>query len=198
MPRKLWGEEWWSGGFYELVLAFSAEDKSLATAMQVLWELPELDGCYADRSLPLHRQQRLPPDIPDTLGWLYGTANVPNAALIPCGTFTMRDINETDDASGPLWLRLCLPMSALGHLDSRIGGYPFGSGTGRAWREPLDQWLSGVAIRIHAQAPFLAGAVGFEVSSEDFWAAGDRAHPDFAMLRPDGDQVRYFPSTYQR
>ena len=81
---------------------------------------------------------------------------------------------------------------ALGRLDARVGGYPFGPDGGLvslAWRRPVDDWLIGIARQVARACPFRMAATGFEVSgnirAEDLADAvrGDHA---YALLMADG------------
>ena len=48
------------------------------------------------------------------------------------------------------WLDLCLPTAALGRVDARVGGFPFGDERSLDWREPIDSWFFEVAQRVFA------------------------------------------------
>jgi hypothetical protein len=86
---------------------------------------------------------------------------VPDGQQVICSAVAVCE-DDGDD-----WPDLCLPLEALGRLDSRIGGFPFGEEGGPvslAWRRPIDNWLAGVARTVEDATGFRAAVIGFEVS----------------------------------
>ena len=81
---------------------------------------------------------------------------------------------------------------ALGRLDARVGGYPFGPDGGPvslAWRLPVDDWLAGIARQVAQACPFRMAAAGFEVSGSiraEALADAVRGDPPYALLLADG------------
>jgi hypothetical protein len=129
-------------------------------------------------------------------GQLRGTVQLPTGELVVCGIVVVR---EGGGSYEPDWLDFYIPMGALGRIDSRVGGYPFGDDAeSLQWRRPLDDWLAELGRRVYENVRFRLGLVGMEVSGEMY--AGELASEVPAtrlsgLLVPEGNEVRYHPAT---
>lgn len=86
---------------------------------------------------------------------------LPNGDRTVCGAVAIHE-DDSDD-----WLGFYLPLGALGELDPRVGGFPFGDAGGdvsRAWREPIDAWLSDVGSSVYKSVRYRHAVIGFEAS----------------------------------
>lgn len=197
-------DENWHGGYYELAIDLGARsdadaDGRLVAALDAVWSDPALDGCYHDRRRSRSGQTAMSPheasvDEPPPL---YGVATLPIGATVVCATHVVREIGDEHRAPHD-WLDLCLPTGALLRVDSRVGGYPFGSEDSLPWRAPIDEWLVRVAEEVFRVAPFRAALIGFEVSGDP--AADNLDHqpiPDdrwIGFVLPHDGGLRFFPA----
>jgi hypothetical protein len=101
---------------------------------------------------------------------------------------------------GDDWLDLCLPLGALGRIETRVGAFPFGDDGGpesMTWRRAFDDWLAEVGRAVYRRVTFKIAVIGFEVSgtvTAESLAEGIPEDRGFAVLQPE-DQLRYFPAT---
>ena len=162
-------EENLSGGWYELAV-----------------ELEVGEAAQAD--LALRELQRLAGVVPVASG---NILRLPTGPHVVCDFATVRDEESQ-------WVVLGLPLGSLARVEPRIGGYPFSDDAGHAWRQPLDQWLVDLALRLLEVLPFRLALVGFEVSGEI--TAADLESDLQAVPRHAGvvivtDRVDYHPAT---
>ena len=87
---------------------------------------------------------------------------------------------------GSDWLGLGLPLGSLGRVDARVGAYPFGGhDDSRAWREPIDLWMTEIAEAVAIRTGFEVGMIGFDAYGEDDGFDGEPAsHPWITYLVP--------------
>lgn len=192
-------DENWHGGYYELALELGPHrdtdaDTRLLEALVAIWQEPGLDGCFLDRGVEPEHQHRVEP-IPLDLnepGHLLGRATLPTGARVVCGTW----VSTYDD--GADWLGFYLPLGALNNADPRVGAFPFPGPpqtSSRLWRERLDDWLAGIALRVRSLVEFRVGLIGFEASTPgDPW---DGEIPDerwIGYMIPTGDTATFWPA----
>jgi hypothetical protein len=128
-----------------------------------------------------------------------GQGHLRGLVTLPRGQRTICSVIGVRERDGDDWLDLCLPLEALGRLDERIGGYPFGPDDGPvslAWRRPLDDWLAAIARRVRQACRFRLAVIGFEVSGTVRAGHLPSTVPDqpgYALLLADG--VTYLPAT---
>lgn len=186
----------WTGGYYELTMCYPAGAVDLAAAaVQSLWRLDALTGCYAERDIEPDQQQSLAPEeVCGEHGDACGVCSLPTGDSVPCRIFRV----DLDDDG--VWVSLALPLGSLEKTDERIGGFPFGSVEGSwTWREPLERFLVDIGRQVYDQAPFRFAASAHEPEPDEFEAAlaagtlpGDRW--DSLLLPIDGTLV-YIPSS---
>ncbi len=163
----------WHGGYYELSIKLGEhDDDRLDSALKALWRaagLPEAFRRHTGGSAPISADSLL-------AGRLDTVATIPGLGSTLCSVIVVRE--ETYDAGttkyGADWLDLCLPLGALGNLDSRIGAYPLDSHAGafpggdsessRRWREPIERWFAVVAAAVFKTVRFVHAVTGHEVS----------------------------------
>ena len=179
-------DENWTGGFYELsMLLGPADDGRLDRAVRSLWRAAGVQGCRTGSGL-------LDVEVGAAAllehGHLRGSLALPSCDRVVCGAYVCRYDDGDDD------LELYLPLSALGRVDRRIGGYPFDKRSGvesLAWRAPLDRWLADVAVAVHADVPFGRALIGFEVDEVEITAERRYA----AVLVPGPVGMDYHPAS---
>jgi hypothetical protein len=171
-------DENWTGGFYELSLDLgAADDARLDRAVRTLWRAAGASVDVQPSAAALHEH-----------GHLRGTLTLPSGARVVCGAFSSR-------YEGVDGLELYLPLGALARVDRRIGGYPFDERSGAeslSWRAPLDRWLAGVAVAVHAEVPIHHALIGFEVD-EDADLTSEQRYA--AVLVPGTAGLDYRPAT---
>jgi hypothetical protein len=118
-----------------------------------------------------------------------GTARTP-AGRVPC---------EVAAGDG---LSVALPVAALERVLPDIW-YPIdGYEQNRAWREPLDVWLTKVADHIARTVPIRRGLIGEAVSSlahrDDGEGVPDDREVSYLVPGRDGGAVRYPPTRWYR
>jgi hypothetical protein len=126
---------------------------------------------------------------------LRAVAVLPGGARLVCGYHAMR-FDSGDD-----WLVFFMPPAALGDVEPRVGGYPFGGeGGSLAWRAPLDEWLASLGQIVMRTSPFRVGLIGFETEEPELAAiaAGDPIpglpSPYCAFLDVRGTEAIYVPA----
>lgn len=189
------GQEAWSGGFYELAIEYEhASTDVFDAALKAIWTFPDLQGCYARSDEPPPNQPRVAPDLAklENTGHLYGVAKLPSGAEVSCGTFVVRE------EGGSSWLGFYLPLGGLGAVYD-IGAYPFDElAPSRVWREPLEEWLARIGQFVFAKAPFSLGLVGFEVSgtkeARDLASSGVPAKRSIGYLYPSANKLTWYPT----
>lgn len=99
---------------------------------------------------------------------------------------------------GTDWLTLALPVGALGRMDRRVGGYPFGSlEDSLEWRAPVDDWLERVAEHVFARVPFEGGLIGMEYNDAPVHHIDDVPEERWrGYLVRELDELMYFPATH--
>jgi len=191
-PGDLTDRENWAGGDYDLwaVLA-KPDDGGLERLLQALWRHAQVDGCF---HAPL--QGRV---VETTLalaslraGPLAGTVRLPTGSRVICAAHEIASKG----------ISFSLPLGALGRVEDRIGGFPFGNDGGPSslpWRRPIDDWLAEVAQGTHEDVPLRFGLIGFdavgEVKPDKFEVTPPDERP-FGYLVPDHHQLSYFPATF--
>lgn len=186
----------WAGGYYELSVELGERhDARLQVALDTLWEAAAIEGPYAVEWSPRPRSWPIPRTVTslDAGLLLRGRVALPDGRPCVCCVVAIRE-----QASGVDWLDFCLPTVALGALDTRLGGFPFGDDGGPAslvWRWPLDDWLAGLGRAIYAAVPFRLALVGFETGGSNFLSKIAALPPEeryFGYLLPDGPT--YYPA----
>ena len=179
-PDDVLDEETWSGGEYELaVLLGRRADDVLETAAAALWRLAGITGGTPPtrESLAASRPSR-------------GVAVPVPGRPLACAVESLRFAEPEDED----WLYLDLPLGALAAWDPAVGGFPLGpeSGAGsRAWREPLEEWLVGVARALFAEVPYVRAITGWEASALE--AGAEREAEHHSVLRNDGGTLVVTP-----
>jgi hypothetical protein len=165
-PADLTDPENWTGGFYELGIELADDsDEHLQRVLTALWHAAGVEGCY--RRLPEASDQF--EDVPCTVaalgryGHLRATVVLPTGQRVVCGAVAIRGGGGTD------WLDFYVPTEALSRAERRVGAFPFGADGGAsslAWREPIDDWLAGIAAAVFRTDPFRLALIGHEVSGD--------------------------------
>jgi hypothetical protein len=197
-PAKLDDKENWDGGFYELGLELGPRDDArMDAALETLWRLAAVDGCSAVIGNAGFRHREVPLTVSSLEDHhLHGVVRLPSGKRIVCGAIALRDLDGRD------WLDFFLPLGALGRVDARVGGFPFGSDGGGAsleWRRPIDEWFVSLASQLMQRLPFALALIGFE-SCGDLTVAelaerGVSAERPFGIFLP-GAALEYLPATY--
>lgn len=156
----------WSGGHYRLTIALGAPDDDRLTAgLRALWSAARLTKALDPRgSLVAQPAEAL--SGPELLGrGLSSVARVPGLGQCVCLVSAAREPSEADLRPLPPgdWIGVDLPMGALSELHPDVGGYPYGEGSTRRWREPIETWYAALAQGVHAVAPIELAATGFEI-----------------------------------
>jgi len=190
--RFFTADDVWFGGFYELALEFDQEASApLTQALDALWSLDSIEGCYLDRTVEPNAQPRLSfePSLLDH-GHLQGLLTLAEAKQVACGTCR---VQETE---GPDWLVFYVPMGALAQAYP-VGGFPFDGASHETWRRPVDDVLARIGESIFDHARFRLGLVGFEVSGLKYAAelasSGVPEQRHLGYLVPHGARVTYHP-----
>jgi hypothetical protein len=103
-----------------------------------------------------------------TMAWRASRGRPPVVCVTPAGLGDPQDEDPED------WLTFGLPLGALGRLDPRVGGYPFGDlDHSLEWRGPLDPWLLHVAQRVFDAVGFRFAYTGFEVAGNPEFEPGE-------------------------
>ena len=88
---------------------------------------------------------------------------------------------------------------ALGRIDPRVGGNPFGDfDESLQWRRPLDDCLAELGRHVYENVRFRLGLVGMEVSGEIYagqLASGVPTTRVYGLLVPEGTEVRCYAAT---
>lgn len=157
----------WLGGYYELTVKLGApDDARLDAALAALWQAAALAPAYRRGTagpVEMSAQSVL-------TGPLRSVATIPGLGSTVCAVMASRALLDDDGAEGygDDWLDLCLPLGALGNLDKRVGGYPFGDfEQSRGWREPIEEWFATVATAVFGVVPFEHAVTGDEVSGDE-------------------------------
>ena len=152
----------WTGGWYELAIELGQrDDERLGHGLTMLWNLAGIQDCKALVSRDPYRLV----DAPLTTAsleqhQLLGAVRVPSSHKVVCAITAVRGDN------GPDWLDFGLPLGALAWTDERIGGFPFdpdGGPASLAWRSPIDDWMSSIALNILHTLGLALALIGFEV-----------------------------------
>jgi hypothetical protein len=199
----LTSDDAWTGGHYELLFDVGdgkpAPDRVTEVAA-ALWAHPCLDGPYPRRDLEPDRQARSELGTGDG----YGTATLPDGAVVPCASWTwssLPDFRPDGEPHPPDLLAFSLPLDPLARVWPQIGGFPFQQGQDtRIWQEPLDNWLAGIAADTYARARFSRAVVDFELDADyDLWRSWTRetvpVERRVGILLTAGDELDYLHRT---
>ena len=122
--------------------------------------------------------------------------HLPSGERVVCGLVVVR---EEGGSYEPDWLDFYIPLGALGRIDPREGGYPFGDfDESLEWRRPLDDWLAELGRHVYENVRFRLGLVGMEVSGEIYagqLASGVPTTRVYGLLVPEATEVRYYAAT---
>jgi hypothetical protein len=189
----------WVGGFYELALELGpADDERLEAAISAVCTHTGAVGWYAVGDRRPVAAERLPCTWESIArhGQLRGTVQLPRGEQVVCGLVVVR---EEGGSYEPDWLDFYIPLGALGRIDSRVGGYPFGDfAESLQWRRPFDDWLADLGRRVYEEVPFRLGLIGVEVSGQmysDGLASGVPTSRGNGLLVPKGNEIRYYGAT---
>jgi hypothetical protein len=162
MKTKFKDNRSWCGGFYELCIEVSPHsDVRLQKALDAIWQIPYLKGCYTNRNQEPEEQKAVKPDLAEYNNChLQGIAILPDGQEIACGTVAIREKGRSD------WLDFYVPLGALGQIYKEVGGYPFADfgSKSQSWRQPLEDWLAKIGCTVFSTVQFRLGLIGFEVS----------------------------------
>lgn len=164
-PSDLDDPENWHGGFYELAVELGPRDDArLARALQVVWDVAQVQGCAAvvGRDPLRHESLELTLESLEERH-LHGVVCLPDGNRVVCGAISVREEEGQD------WLVFMLPLGALSRADARVGAYPVGADAddaSLAWRGPVDQRLVSLAKELLEAVPFQLALVGFDASGE--------------------------------
>jgi hypothetical protein len=189
-------QENWHGGYYEAAIVLGPStspdaDNKLRTAIAALWAHPSLtitafseisQWDWRGRALDAHASL-------DDLQRIYGVFQHDTLGVLP---FTSVVVREED---GDDWLDACIPLGGL----EQSGGYPFGDddelAASRNWREPLEQALADLALRVASVVGLQIAAIGFEVAGI---INADNASPDakryVGYVARHGNSFQYLPT----
>lgn len=191
--------EKWLGGHYELAVELGEpDDQKLEAMAQAVWSAAAAERCFA---LIDGRHEPIRLSLESVLGYqLHGLVNLPSGERVPCGLTAWRESDVVAEGFyGPDWLAFFVPIGGLDEAGIPTGGYPFGDfEASRAWRAPLDTWLSKIGIGLYSVAPYRLGLVGMEVAGEaysDRLSGGIPARRPIGYLVPEGGSVHYYPAT---
>lgn len=166
----------------------SRSDSHLLQALQTVWQLSPLRGCWLRREEADSERTRIAPSLASIKesDWHYGIATLPNAKQVECGTYTVTDLDGCD------WLSLCIPMGALGTAYD-VAAFPFESAASNSWRQHLDKWLVGLGRDICRDISFRLALLGHDVAGETTSTAiaqsGIPKDRWFGILYPDPNAV---------
>jgi hypothetical protein len=189
----------WVGGFYELALELGpADDERLDAAIRAVCTHTGVVGWYAlgDRRPVAEERLACTWESMARHGQLRGIVQLPSGEQVVCGLVVVR---EEGGSYEPDWLDFYIPLGALGRIDSRVGGYPFGDfAESLEWRRQLDDWLADLGRRVYANVPYRLGLVGVEVSGEmyaDELASGVPTSRANGLLIPEGKEIGYYAAS---
>jgi hypothetical protein len=146
----------WNGSSFELLLYFGhAADVLVLEAIEELWNLPQLAGCWLDHNIEPSAQTRLAPTMANIcLGKTYrGIATLPEDSRVACNSVNIND----EDGS---WLYFGIPIGSLRRAYP-VGAYPFDDGTPTDWIIPVTDWFHEIADMVFGSFPFEAGTIGW-------------------------------------
>jgi len=185
----------WSGGFYELTLELpSASKLTIKTALQKLWDIPALEGCYLHSDIEPSNQNKLSPNDSDYEGHLFGIATFPNRHRTCCGNW-WNDFRENG-----CWFSFYLPLGSLGRAYP-IGFYPFyvkEEPSPETWIKDVNGWLVRIAMNIYKEINFKVAFIGYEVDFFDNRETLKYGVPDErwdGILIPIENELIWYPPT---
>lgn len=188
--------ETWRGGFFELAIEVGPWSiHAFDRAIKLLWQYPKLIGCYLSNDQdPLTQELSKPVIIDDEPGpHLYGLASFPNGSQIPCGSCTVRMLDDGEDS----WIDFYFPLGALGAIYD-IGGYPFDSRDPTLWLREVETWLADLGLWLCPQINAKLALIGFEVSgvtnSRELAKTGVPESRRTAYLCPEEVRFQFYPS----
>lgn len=162
-PTAFTDRENWAGSYYELAVHL-APGADVTAALRAAWAHPDLEGCYLDGFAAPEDQDRLAPErltLPAARS-AYGWAATPAGRMV-CVTHV---VTATAGQPGD-WVDVCLPVGALERLVPTLRHPIDGYELNRAWREPVDAWLTTIADRVARAVPIRVAYAGEEVSGLD-------------------------------
>lgn len=177
----------WTGGFYEAALVLgkiksAAADERLRRAITVLWSNPRLS---LSRDLDMR-------DL-DNIGRIEGVLDHPTLGSLVCGSFVVREREETD---GDDWLYAVVPLGGLSERIDTVGAWPAGDTEGsRSWREPLEQCLSDLALEVSRAVPIRLAMIGYEIAGMISEFKPDQPRRIGFVVRDEASEYRYWPTT---
>jgi hypothetical protein len=169
------------------------DDARLELALQTVWKLAGVQGCYGQRYVEPAAQPLVPVTLESVRqqGHIFGVLRLPSQIKVACGALLVRE------EDGPDWVDLYVPMGALERADPRVGGFPFGEDGGSsslAWRRPIDDWLAEVASDVYRVVPFELALIGMEASGSAYAEELQGAPPEtrsHGYILPSGGAPRY-------
>ena len=196
MEKVFTAEDAWYGGFHELAIELGLRsDERVLAALNTVWSLDRIDGCFTDRGIEPSEQTKIAPSL-DMTGTYHGlgVAMLPNGKECACGTCVIREDGGTD------WFIFYLPTGSLSYA-YRIGGYPFSTeAMTRPWQEPVNEWLVTIGRAIFDVAPFEMALIGHEVSgSETASRLREQGLPKkryIGYLCREGTELAWYPPTH--
>ena len=194
-------DEAWAGGSYELAIELGEpDDEVLLRVLKVLWQYPDLTGCYLRMDVEPEDQSRLDPssaDLPNfpalpLQGCLRGIAALPNGVKVASGSDVAREEGGAD------WLFFGVPMGSLATAYP-VGAYPFDDGGVHTWCGEIDGWLAKIGRSLFERVPFRLGVTGWDACSDIIAAEVKRdGIPEerwVGFLWPEERRLTWYPPT---
>jgi hypothetical protein len=148
----------WSGGHYELLIAL--DDGGVDRTIDALAAAAGVRSWFGDDSCEPEDQDPILSTRNHLRagGKLYGRVQLPSGTTVVCMALLIAIDGE------PTLLDFVIPLGAL-----VAAGFPFEPHDERSlvWRQPLDDWLAGLGMRLFEVAPFSYALIGFEATDHD-------------------------------
>lgn len=196
MEVRFSNQDNWLGGHYGiLILPDSSATISSDLIVEALWgpwkRRDTLQGPYRDRyKEPADQSEACATCNPCDTPILYGVARLPNNNFVPCGSLVI------PLAFSAYRVEFFLPVNSLLQAYAAEGS-SFSILDVSPWRLEVDDWLAGIAHRVHSLAPFSKALIGYQLSSDStalkFFPDLEAPVRKFAILKPFGSTMKFLP-----
>lgn len=148
----------WTGGGFELLVCIPGQEKTEGlTAMQAVWDWPDVVGPFRRNNVEVHEQVQVSPDLESNA--LYGVATLPNSQHAALSSHTV-----VEDKG--LWIYAGCPLGSLARAYPSVGAFPWEVPVTDPWVGEMSRWLFGLAQHVYSRVPFPLGMIGWLTVSE--------------------------------